>query len=94
MFSRFPYDRRESQANLITFIATRCDSLRLLAIIWKPGLSYQASDSLTYVSSQQLHKEAKGFTGKLMWLGDVQQLQSCKEFLHTGMSDRLNGNSS
>ena len=24
-----PYDRREWQANLITFIATRCDSLRL-----------------------------------------------------------------
>ena len=37
-FSRFPNDRRESKANLITFIATRCDSLRLLAIIWKPGL--------------------------------------------------------
>ena len=37
IFSRFPYDSRELHANLIIFIATRCDSLELLAIIWKPA---------------------------------------------------------
>ena len=27
--NRFPYNRRESQANWVTFFATHCDSLRL-----------------------------------------------------------------
>ena len=39
IFSRFPYDCRELQANLITFIATCCNSLRPHPVIWKLGLS-------------------------------------------------------